>query len=326
MGKSVLLEHVVGRASGWRVLRAVGVQSEMELAFAGLQQLCAPMLSDLERLPVPQREALGVAFGLTAGAAPDRFLVGLAVLGLLSEVAGPGPVVCLVDDAQWLDRASLQSLEFVARRLLAESVALVFAVRQTGSERLLAGLPELVVGGLRDRDARALLGSVIRWPLDDRVRDRIVAETRGQPAGSVGTDAWVDAGGTGGRVRAPDRRGSLRPHRGQLPQAAGEASGEDPAAVAAGGGGTDRRFHARVGGGRTAWDRSAGGRCRRVRGILGVRHPDHLPSSARPLRHLHVGLAPTPAGGAWRAGEGDRSAARSRSARLAPRAGGARAR
>ena len=158
VGKSVLLAHVVGRASGWRVLRAVGVQSEMELAFAGLQQLCAPMLSDLERLPVPQRDALGVAFGLTAGAAPDRFLVGLAVLGLLSEVAGPGPVVCLVDDAQWLDRASLQSLEFVARRLLAESVALVFAVRQTGSEHLLAGLPELVVEGLRDRDVAGAVG------------------------------------------------------------------------------------------------------------------------------------------------------------------------
>jgi hypothetical protein len=181
VGKSALLEYVVKQASGCRVARAAGVQSEMELAFAGLQQLCAPMLDRLERLPPPQREALGTALGLRAGAAPDRFLVGLAVLGLLSEVADERPLVCLVDDAQWLDRASLQALEFVARRLFADSVALVFGVRQPAGDQLLAGLPELVVEGLRDGDARALLGSVIRWPLDERVRDRIVAETRGNP-------------------------------------------------------------------------------------------------------------------------------------------------
>src|SRR5437899_7107108 len=181
VGKSALLEYVAGRASGWRVARAAGVQSEMELAFAGLQQLCAPILDRLERLPPPQRDALGTAFGLTGGVAPDRFLVGLAVLGLLSEVADERPLVCLVDDAQWLDRASLQALEFVARRLFAESVALVFAVRQSGEEQPLAGLPELVVEGLGNGDARALLGSVIGWPLDEGVRDRIVAETRGNP-------------------------------------------------------------------------------------------------------------------------------------------------
>jgi DNA-binding CsgD family transcriptional regulator len=146
-----------------------------------LQQLCAPMLDRLERLPAPQRDALRTAFGLTEGAAPDRFLVSLAVLSLLSEVADERPLVCLVDDAQWLDQASLQTLEFVARRLFAESVALVFGARQSAEEHALAGLPELVVEGLSNGDARALLGSVIRWPLDERVRDRIIAETRGNP-------------------------------------------------------------------------------------------------------------------------------------------------
>ncbi|MCW3043807.1 MAG: ATP-dependent transcriptional regulator, MalT-like, LuxR family [Actinobacteria bacterium] len=181
VGKTALLEYVAERASGCRVARAAGVQSEMELAFAGLHQLCAPMLDHLERLPEPQRDALGTAFGLRAGAAPDRFLVGLAVLGLLSEVADERPLVCLIDDVQWLDRASAQALEFVARRLFVESVGLVFAVRQSGAEQPLAGLPELVVEGLQNGDARALLGSAIRWPLDERVRDRIVAETRGNP-------------------------------------------------------------------------------------------------------------------------------------------------
>src|SRR2546428_3042841 len=130
VGKSALLEYVASRASGCRVARAAGVQTEMELAFAGLQQLCAPMLDGLERLPAPQRDALGTAFGLTTGLAPDRFLVGLAVLGLLSEVADERPLVCLVDDAQWLDRASVQALEVVARRLLADCVALGVAVRE----------------------------------------------------------------------------------------------------------------------------------------------------------------------------------------------------
>src|ERR1700716_1267465 len=141
VGKSALLEYVAGRASGFRVARAAGVQSEMELAFAGLPQLCAPMLDGMGRLPAPQRDALGTAFGLRAGAAPDRFLVGLAVLGLLSEVADERPLVCLVDDAHWLDRASLQALEFVARRLFAESVALVFAVRPSGAEEPPGGVP-----------------------------------------------------------------------------------------------------------------------------------------------------------------------------------------
>ena len=130
VGKTALLDYLATTGSGCRVVRAAGMESEMELAFAGLQQLCAPMLDRLEHLPGPQRDALGTAFGLSAGEAADRFLVGLAVLSLLSDVAEGQPLVCLVDDAQWLDRVSAQTLSFVARRLLAESVALVFAVRE----------------------------------------------------------------------------------------------------------------------------------------------------------------------------------------------------
>src|SRR4051812_24396460 len=141
VGKTALLDYAVGAASGMRVVRAVGVESEMELAFAGLQQLCAPMLDRLERLPGPQRDALATAFGLRAGDTPDRFFVGLAALGLLSEVAADQPLLCVVDDAQWLDRASAQALGLVARRLVAESVALVLAARVGGDERELAGLP-----------------------------------------------------------------------------------------------------------------------------------------------------------------------------------------
>ena len=179
IGKTALLEYAIESAAGLRVVRVAGVESEMELAFAALQQLCAPMLDNLEGLPDPQRAALGVAFGLETGAAPDRFLVGLAALSLLSEAAERQPLLCVIDDAQWLDRASALVLAFVARRLLAEPVALVFATREPGEE--FRGLPERVVGGLREGDARELLGSVIRGPLDERVRDRIVAETRGNP-------------------------------------------------------------------------------------------------------------------------------------------------
>ncbi|MDT5202271.1 MAG: hypothetical protein QOH34_3793, partial [Mycobacterium sp.] len=181
VGKSALLDYAAARASGCRVARTAGVQSEMELAFSGLNQLCAPMLDRLDRLPQPQRDALRTAFGFARGAPPDRFLVGLAVLGLLSDVAGEEPLVCLVEDAQWLDRASAQVLGFVARRLGVESVALILAVREFSGHGDLSGLPELMVGGLGDVDARALLASVIPWPLDEQVRDRIVAETRGNP-------------------------------------------------------------------------------------------------------------------------------------------------
>jgi DNA-binding CsgD family transcriptional regulator len=161
------------------VVRAVGIQSEMELTFAVLHQLCAPMLDRLERLPAPQRDALRTAFGLSAGVAPDRFLIGLAALGLMSELAGERPLVCIVDDEQWLDSASAQVLGFLARRLEAESVGLVFGARiPTGD---LAGLPELVVEGLQVDDARALLESALTGPLDARVRDQIIAEAHGNP-------------------------------------------------------------------------------------------------------------------------------------------------
>jgi DNA-binding CsgD family transcriptional regulator len=179
MGKTVLLDHLAGQARGCRVARAAGVQSEMELAFAGLHQLCAPMLGRAGRLPVPQRDALRTAFGIAAGPPPDRFLVGLAVLSLLSGMAGERPLICLIDDAQWLDRGSAQALGFAARRLAADPVGLVFAARDPGPE--LAGLPELAIGGLQDDDARALLASALAGPLDARVRDLIIAETRGNP-------------------------------------------------------------------------------------------------------------------------------------------------
>jgi DNA-binding CsgD family transcriptional regulator len=179
VGKTVLLDYLAGRARGCRMARAGGVQTEMELAFAGLHQLCAPMLDHLDHLPVPQQDALRIAFGRAAGPPPDRFLVGLAVLSLLSEVAGEQPLICLIDDEQWLDRASAQALGFVARRLAADPVGLVFAAREPGAE--LTGLPELEVGGLRESDARALLDSALAGPLDDRVRDQIVAETQGNP-------------------------------------------------------------------------------------------------------------------------------------------------
>jgi DNA-binding CsgD family transcriptional regulator len=179
VGKTALLEYAVQSASDLQVARAVGVESEMELPFAALHQVFAPMLDHLERLPPPQREALRVVFGISGGPAPEGFLVGLAVLTLLSEVADEHPLLCVVDDAQWLDHASARTLAFVARRLLAEPVGLVFAAREPGEE--LRGLPELELRGLGDGDARALLSSAVRFPLDERVRDLIVAETRGNP-------------------------------------------------------------------------------------------------------------------------------------------------
>lgn len=185
VGKTVLLDYLAGRSqgAGCRVVRAVGVQSEMELAFAGLHQLFAPMLGRAERLPVPQHDALRTAFGIAAGPSPDRFLVGLAVLSLLSETAGERPLVCLIDDVQWLDQASAQALGFTARRLGADPVGLVFAAREPGP--VLARLPALEIGGLRDEDARALLDAALPGPLDARVRDLIVAEARGNPLALV---------------------------------------------------------------------------------------------------------------------------------------------
>jgi DNA-binding CsgD family transcriptional regulator len=179
VGKTALLDYLAERADDCRVIRASGVQAEMELAFAALHQLCLPLLDHQERLPPAQRLALSTAFGMTSGPAPDRFLVGLAVLNLMSLGAEERPLLCLVDDEQWVDQASAQALAFVARRLDAESVALVFAAR-TPSDAV-AGLPVLVVSGLRPADAQTLLTSVLTGPLDTRIRDQIVAETHGNP-------------------------------------------------------------------------------------------------------------------------------------------------
>jgi DNA-binding CsgD family transcriptional regulator len=181
IGKTALLDYLVEQASGCVVARATAVQAEMELAYAGLQQLFGSMLGSVERLPSARREALEVAFGLRPGTPPDRLRVGVAVLGLLAEVAVEQPLVCVVDDAQWLDRASAQTLAFAARRLTGEPVGLVLALREPAEDDIFDGLPELVVRGLGDEDARDLLGTVISGRLDERVLDRIVAETRGNP-------------------------------------------------------------------------------------------------------------------------------------------------
>jgi DNA-binding CsgD family transcriptional regulator len=180
VGKTALLGYTAELASGFRCVQLAGVESDMELAFAGLQQLCAPLLDHVDELPEPQREALAVAFGRGVGPTPDRFLVGLAVLSLMAAAADDQPLLCVVDDAQWLDEVSIQTLAFVARRLLAEPVALVFAARDAGAEAL-AGLPKLAISGLSDADARELLDSVMLGGIDPRVRDRIVQETRGIP-------------------------------------------------------------------------------------------------------------------------------------------------
>jgi DNA-binding CsgD family transcriptional regulator len=199
IGKTALLEYLVESASDLTVLRAVGVEVEMELAYATVHQLCAPLLDRLQSLPAPQRQALEIVFGLSAGPPPDRFLVGLGVLGLLSEAAEQRPLLCVVDDAQWVDRTSAETLAFVARRLLAEPVGMVFAAREPGQE--LGHLPELEVNGLRNGDARALFSSAVDFALDARVRDRIVAETRGNPLALVelprGLTATQLAGGFG---------------------------------------------------------------------------------------------------------------------------------
>jgi DNA-binding CsgD family transcriptional regulator len=199
IGKTALLDYMAGAAHDFTVLRAVGVESEKALAFAALHQLCAPILSDRDRLPTPQREALEVVFGLSTRPVTDQFLVGLAVLSLVTEVAHDRPLLCIVDDAQWLDDASARTLAFVARRLRAEPVGLFFAAREIREE--LYGLPELAIRGLRSDDARALLSGAVRFMVDERVRDRIVAETGGNPLALLelprGLTATQLAGGFG---------------------------------------------------------------------------------------------------------------------------------
>ena len=284
VGKTALLDYAVEAGREFRALRAAGVEGEMELPFAALQQLCSPFLERTERLPEPQRHALAVGFGLSAGEAPTPFLVGLAVLGLLSEVAEERPLVCAVDDAQWLDHASARSLAFVARRLLAENIALLFATRELGTT--LAGLPELDVEPLGQRDARALLESVLPARLDEQVLDRIVLETGGNPLALLelprGLTPTQLAGGFGLPVAVPlsasieesfTRRLATLPHdaRRLLLIAAADPVG-DPALV--------WRAAGRLGISESVADLVES------RGLPGVRSPGRLPSSPRSLSRV----------------------------------------
>jgi DNA-binding CsgD family transcriptional regulator/tetratricopeptide (TPR) repeat protein len=211
VGKTALLHYAARQASGFQIARIAGIESEMELPFAGLHQLCAPMLAQLDALPEPQQRALRVAFGLSSGEAPDRFLIALAALSLLAVAAEQRPLLCFVDDAQWLDGASAQVLGFVARRVVAEAVAILFAVREPSNEREFAGLPALVLEGLREADARALLAAAIPGPVDERVRDRIIAETRGNPLALLELPRGMSAAELAGGFALPDA-GSLPGH------------------------------------------------------------------------------------------------------------------
>jgi hypothetical protein len=226
VGKTALLSEAFRAAPDLRVVRAAGVESEMELPYAGLQQLCVSMLDHLEHLPQPQADALRTAFGLIEGPAPDRFLVGLAVLSLLSEAATQRPLVCLVDDCQWLDRASAQALAFAARRIEAEGLLLAFAAREPSQD--FEGIPGFGVEGLREPDARALLRSVVQWPLDEQVRERILAD-QGEPAGAARAATGTVARRAGGRLRpaAGALAGLLagRPDPGELSPPGGGAAG-----------------------------------------------------------------------------------------------------
>jgi DNA-binding CsgD family transcriptional regulator len=203
VGKTALLRYTARQASGFRVAQLAGVEAEMELPFAGVHQLCATMPDRFDALPAPQREALKVALGLVAGEVPDRFLVGLAVLSLLSAVAEERPLLCLVEDAQWLDATSSQILGLVARRVRAESVAIVVAVREPPADHDFDRLPELRVGGLPEQDARTLLASVVAGRLDGRVGDRIVAETRGNPLALLELPARMTAAELAGGFELP---------------------------------------------------------------------------------------------------------------------------
>ena len=233
VGKTALLGYVSEMASDCQVVGIAGIEAEMEVPFAALHQLCAPMLGHLGCLPAPQRQALEVTFGLSAGTVPDRLVVGLAILGLLSEVAAEQPLVCLVDDAQWLDRTSAQIVAFVARRLGAESVGIVISTRAPSPE--LAGLPELAVDGLAEDDARTLLTSVLTVHVDERVLDRLVSETHGNPLAVLRATPRADRRGAGRWVRITEQRRALGQHRGELPPAGRAAPGGNPEAFAGGG-------------------------------------------------------------------------------------------
>ena len=289
IGKTALLEYVAERASGWRIVRVAGVDSEMELAFAGLHQLCAPMLDGLDRLPGPQRDALRVAFGLQDGA-PNRFLVALGVLSLLADAAESEPLVCLVDDVQWLDRASAQALAFVARRLLAERIAMIFAVRDPNDVNELTGLPELVVGGLADDDARWLLASAMPGRLDEHVRDQIVAETHGNPLALRELPHGLTPAEVAGGFGLPDARPLASRVEEAFVHRVQTLPPRDPAAAPGGSSRTSRRREPVVARSRAArYQREreqAGRRC----GADRVWDSGALPASARPVGGLPRGF------------------------------------
>jgi len=226
IGKTALLRYTARHASGFRVAQTTGVEAEMELPFAGIHQLCAPLLDQFDALPQPQRDALNVALGVASGDVPERFLVGLAVLGLLSAATEKRPLLCLVEDAQWLDGASAMILGFVARRLLAESVAMVVTVREPTARQDFDGLPEMFLHGLGEEDARTLLMRAVPTRLDDRVRDRIVGETRGNPLALVDLPRSMSASeleGGFGLLPATDLPRHIEDHylrrAGELPEA-----------------------------------------------------------------------------------------------------------
>ena len=289
VGKTALLDYVATSAGDLRVLRAAGVESEMELAFAALHQMVGPVLDRSGRLPGPQRAALGTAFGFQAGPPPDRFLVSLAALSLLAEAAEDGPLVCLIDDARWVDRASARVLAFVARRLVAESVLMIFAVREPDAD--LDGLPELVVQGLRGDDARQLLRSVVPWPLDERVAEQIVAETRGNPLALLELPRALSpaqlAGGFGLAETAPEV-----PLPGRIEDSFLRRVEALPGPAVAGGGGGRANWKPGAG---VARDRPAGDSAD-GRGIGGPgwsgrdRCPGAVPTPAGAIGRLPVGL------------------------------------
>lgn len=216
IGKTVLLDHLADSAGGCRIVRAGGIEAEMELPYAGIHQLCAPLLDDLDHLPDPQRDALDVAFGVSRGDPPNKFMLGLAVLSHLAYVAEARPLICLVDDAQWLDRASAQVIGFVARRLVAESVGIVLAVREPDDERAFEGLAGLPVKGLNEQDARSLLNSVIPGRIDERIRTRILAEARGNPLALLELPRGSTVADLAGGFAQPDARPDSQPLASQI--------------------------------------------------------------------------------------------------------------
>ena len=250
IGKTALLRYAARQASGLRTTEVEGVQAEMELPFAGIHRLCAPMFDGIEVLAEPQQNALRVALGVASGDAPDKFLVAVAVLNLLSATAEQRPLLCLVDDAQWLDVASMQALGFVARRLVAEPMAMIFSLREPTTTRALDGLPQLSLDGLDEPDARDLLSRAVPGRLDDRVRDRIIVETRGNPLALIELSQRMSPVRASRGLCPTGAERSSESTGGALPAARRRIARRDAATHPASGSGAAGRRHAAVAGGR----------------------------------------------------------------------------